>query len=584
MANKSHTIKLGVDSTDFNKGLKAADKSIIDTTKQVKSLKDGLKIEWDSSRFVKAQELAQKALVETEQKAESIRVELTRLKDVEAVDSAQYQKLQNELIKTENKTVLLRKELEKINNLRFETLGKSITDVGNKVSKAGRSLSVFSAAAAGALIGAASLAKGAVKAGDDIATASAKFDLSAKEIQRWQYIALQTDVPAEQLFKSAVKIRDAFGEQTTGKISNATKALDELGININNFRGNEDAFKATLIALSQIEDSTLQAYYANELFGEKVATDIIPLLKGGAKAIEEYSKEFEAVGYLSDENVKKLAELDNALNKATAEFEQAKIQLGIALIPVLKIFAEILTKNVVPAIQELAKWFESLSPEMQKTIVTVLAVIAVIGPLVFIVGKLIGVVGGIISLLPTLTKLIQILGTTTGRAFISLAAFGAVIFLISEVMQNWGNMSAFEQIISVLGVLTVVAFGAAIAMGAFHSAWSLGLAIVGIIAGIAAVTASINGAKNSVEGLDVPDFNVPNVTGGGGGGGMNMPEYDPNDVLRDSTGGGGSSNQDNSVVDNSVVTINIYDAEQKQTSEIIEEINKYFAEKKLGYR
>lgn len=89
-------------------------------------------------------------------------------------------------------------------------------------------------------------------------------------------------------------------------------------------------------------------------------------------------------------------------------------------------------------------------------------------------------------------------------ASISLIGFGAAIALAFVVFQNWEYMNGIEKMISVIGILTVVCLSAAIAFGAFHSAWSMGIAVAGIVAGIVAVTAAVMSARQEIDGLQIP--------------------------------------------------------------------------------
>lgn len=84
--------------------------------------------------------------------------------------------------------------------------------------------------------------------------------------------------------------------------------------------------------------------------------------------------------------------------------------------------------------------------------------------------------------------------------------FAAAIGLAFAVFTNWEYMNGMQKIVSVLGALTVALLSAAIAFGAFHSAWSLGLAIGGIAAGIVAVTAAVNSAKANIDSMEVPKY------------------------------------------------------------------------------
>lgn len=81
---------------------------------------------------------------------------------------------------------------------------------------------------------------------------------------------------------------------------------------------------------------------------------------------------------------------------------------------------------------------------------------------------------------------------------IGLAAMAVGIGLAFAVFKNWDIMNGVQRVIAVIGTLTAIVLGAALAFGLFHSAWSLGLAVAGIVAGIVAVTAAIITAQKNI--------------------------------------------------------------------------------------
>lgn len=93
------------------------------------------------------------------------------------------------------------------------------------------------------------------------------------------------------------------------------------------------------------------------------------------------------------------------------------------------------------------------------------------------------------------------LSLAVGNLTLSFAGLFASIYLVIKLIDNWGNMNSVEKIIGVLGTLSVVALSCALAIGAFHSAWSLGLAAAGIVAGIVMVTSAINNAQKRIESM-----------------------------------------------------------------------------------
>ena len=116
---------------------------------------------------------------------------------------------------------------------------------------------------------------------------------------------------------------------------------------------------------------------------------------------------------------------------------------------------------------------------------------------------------------------------TMTAGFIGLAAAitGAVLLIT-----NWSDMSTWQKIIGIVGVATTAILGLAMAFGVFHSAWSLGLATAGIVAGIGAIVASIATVKkdistatpNSSLGLDTNVLNTASSIG------SYSSEYNPN--------------------------------------------------------
>ena len=332
---KGLSVKIGADTSDFIKGLKKVDKEINLTTKQANELQKGLKLEFDEGRFVEAQRLVQQSLDQTEEKAKAIRQQLKYLEDTGNVDTEGYKKLQTELYKAENNAVLLKQKLEDINNVNTTSFVDKIKGMVTGI-KASTGALVTAGVAVGKLV------KSTVDYGDEIQTTADKYNLSAEAIQRWNYIALQSDVASEQLYKGMTKVRDAIGTALTGETNTATEALQNLGLNINEIGTDDEAFQNVIKALSNVQDSTLQAYYANEIFGERIATDLIPLLKGGAENINKLNSEFEELGALSNEEIENLAGLDNKFNNVTTRVKNLVYQLGSALAPIVSSLIDLL--------------------------------------------------------------------------------------------------------------------------------------------------------------------------------------------------------------------------------------------------
>lgn len=267
----------------------------------------------------------------------------------------------------------------------LKTMEKKLAKTSKQLNAVGKTMTAAFTAPVAAL-GALSLKT--VQYADDIATTATKINMSAEELQKWQHIAKQTDVEAERLTKGFTKFREAIGDRLLGNSTEATKALDGLGLTMSELKNGtaEQNFDKLIRNLAGIKDKTLQAAYANEIFGERAATDLIPLLAGGGAAIDKFSAEFEKMGYLTNEEVAKLAEFDNEMNRVKQSVSVAGAKLGTALLPVLQTLMNML-EAVAPILQTFGKFFSSMPTPIQKVAIVLMLVLAAIGPLLLIAAK-----------------------------------------------------------------------------------------------------------------------------------------------------------------------------------------------------
>lgn len=540
----SFTIKIGADTKTFMESMKGMNREIKQTQKSANDLEKSLEFKYDETRAVQAMGQFQRAIELCDEKAEALRAQLKHMEESGKFDKSDYAKLQLELARVETQSAKAAEGLERIKNIKVEQLNAKIEKLGDSIEKAGQKVSVFSAAAAAAIAGAAAIGKSAAATGAEIDDMTQQFDVSAETVQRWNYLALQSGVDATAFSRALIRARAAMADLSTGTANAATETLTALGISARQFGSDEEMFDGIVKALSEVEDTALQTAYANELFGDKIATQLLPYINAGAEDLAKWNAEFEAMPSLTGEEAAELAELDDTFNRLSVTMQYATAQLGEAFAPVIERVVAFIEESVVPALEALAAWFESLSPGMQDTILAMLGIIAVAGPLLILIGKM---VPGLKAVIPLFSKL----NSTIGRGMIVAATFAAVIGTVFSIITNWNNMNGIQRTIAVIGVLTAALLGAAIAFGAFHSAWSLGLAVAGIVAGITAAVAAVNAAKDEIDVPDnLPDYDGAEVANGVMNGDYALPEYT-------SSGGGGSSYTDNTYADQYNVTVNV---------------------------
>lgn len=523
---KGLTVKIGADTSDFIKEIKKVDKEISATQRTANELQKGLELEFDNKRFLQTQKQVRNALTETEAKAKAIRSQLKYLEDTGGINTEGYARLQTELAKTETNALKLKKQLDDIEKIKFENATKGISNLSNGLEKAAKKTAAFSLAATAAIAGIYKLGSDAAKTGGDLQDMADRLGVSAEALQKYDYIALQSGVDTEQLVKSMAKARDAIGTALAGGTNTATQALQELFGDIKKVPTNtEEGFNAIIEQLAKVEDSTLQAYYANEIFGERLATNLIPLINNGADKLNKFAQEFESIGYLSNEQVQALADFDDELNIMRERLELAKTELGIAMIPLLENFAQILENVIVPAIQSLSEWFGNLPEPMQSIITGALLLVAGLSPVLLILSKITGAI-------PTLIKMFgKLKGASLSTSF-GIAALAAGLGLVFDLIGNWSQMTTLEKVLKSLALAALVA---AAAITVFHASWSLGIAVGVITAAVVAGIAAINSAGKSI-GVDT-NFSDTSGIGNAAQDNYNIPT---------GNGAGNTYNEDNS--------------------------------------
>lgn len=538
---KSVTIKIGADTKDFIDGLKKADKQINVTQKTAENLTKSLQVEYSDAKFSQAQKKCQQVLQKTEEQAEAVRAKMAELEKAGKVDTADYEKLEECLAKIEIRANKAKEAQEKVNQVKLDQAKKEAEELSDKYEKAANKMKGASAVSAGLIASMGAVSKKSAALGAEIDDMSQRFGVSAETIQEWKYIAVQCGVGSDVFTKSLVKMRSAMADLSTGTVSNASKALQSLGISPNQFRTQEEMFDGIVEALSRVQDKTLQTAYANEIFGDKIATEMLPYINTGAAEIKKFKDEFAAMPSLSEEQVKALAELDDTYYRLSETMQYATAQLGVALAPLMERVVVFIENTVVPAIQSLGNWFANLNPFVQDLILGGLGILALATPTLLFLAK-------IIPKISSLIKYLKSLNSAQLKTAAGFAAMGAAAAIADDLFRNWNKMSTVEKILKGLALAAMVA---AAAVTVFHASWSLGIAIGAIAAGVVAGLAAINAAQKEIM-PEEGEFSADNISSRAGS------VYNPDDYDYSDFSGGGNHFSDYSQSSSQInITVNV---------------------------
>lgn len=214
----------------------------------------------------------------------------------------------------------------------LDTLAKSYDDAQKYAKELALEVGGLAAAGTAALAALFEFAHGAASWADDLETMSQKTGIANAELQKMQYAADIIDVSAETvsgaLNKMTLNMQTA--QSSAGK---QREAFEELGISYEDaagkLRDRETVFYELIDALGKIESETERDALAMNIFGRS-ATELNPLIKGGAQTLKELGAQAEAAGLiLSDDAVKGLHDFNDQIDLLKAKGGQiSKIIAG----------------------------------------------------------------------------------------------------------------------------------------------------------------------------------------------------------------------------------------------------------------
>lgn len=425
-------------------------------------------------------------LGDTRKRAEELR---TAIADVEQqfsgakLDQSQYDALQREIVDTA-------KELENLEDKADRSsvaLGKFEGAVGKLSEGAGKVADVMMPIS-GAIGGIMAAAFATVPATDDL---------------RGQLSLLETN--AQMAGVGMESVQNAFRQLNTvsGETDSSLEAVSNLlqaGFTESNLQyavyglaNAVTAFPDTL-KVESLADSlqeTLATGKATGQFAElldRIGYGAESFAENLAMCATEADKQGLALNILTQGPLKDYYEAWAEANPELLESRDAAADMQIALADLAEVLTPIVTK-ITDFVTDLVEWFTSLDEGTQDTLIALGGITAAIGPMAKAIE-----VGA-----PMITKLADWFSGLGANTKIAAIAIAAIVAVLAELAGAWDNMNGAEKVIAVLGLITAAALTAAVAMGAFQSATSIGIAALAIAGGIVAILAAIESANSRAE-------------------------------------------------------------------------------------
>ena len=485
--NADQALQRGKDYQAKYEPLKAELDSVAASMRGMEANQESMQAKLESGQISTEQyDAFQKKLEETRKKYKELQQAVKDLDKEFAgakMSTEQYDALQRELAATEKSL----EDLERTAKDSSSALKKFGDTVGKVSSTAGKVKNAFAPVTA-AIGGVAAAAIATVPATEEFRAGLSLLDNNAR----------QAGVGIDAARQAFMDLNTVSGE--TDSSIEAVSNLLQVGFTESNLQiaveglANAAATFPDTLKIESLADSlqeTLATGTATGQFGElldRLGVGAENFSANLAQCTTEVEKQNYALSVLVDGPLQGVYEGWRQNNPGLVESREASLKLQIAISE--------LAESLQPFVTELTElatkfldWLNSLDEGTQKAIVGIGGLVAAISPMAGAIEKVSGV-------LPKLVDLFDKLGV---KGTLVMIAIGAIVYVIAQLVDAWDDMSAMEKVIAILGLVAAAALTAAIALGAFQSAATMGLAAAGIVAGIIAITAAINSANSRAE-------------------------------------------------------------------------------------
>ena len=426
------TSKLDKSLREINKNTRAIDKELNQVNKALKFNPTSVEL-WRQKQTLLSQKVE-----ETGKKLDILKQKQANM-DTAGVskNSAEYRKLQREIIETESKLKNFTGQLKQVGNVNLKAVSAQMKDIGNKATAAGQSLKGLSMAAGAIDVALAGLAYKSGAAADDLNTLSKVTGIGTDALQKYKLSADLVDVSVEAIAKSQQKLKKNMLGALDGTNDQA-QYFEQLGVNITNADGSlrdaGDVFDETIEALGKMTNETERDAIAMALMG-KSATELNPLIEDGGETYKRVADLMANNGLevVDQETLDKANQFNDYLDEIKATWGAAISTIGMQLAGYL---APVLEK-VAGFLEKVAGWLSTLSPEVLTVIGIIAGVVAAIAPLLIVFGKIAFAISSITGLMSTLGLTF---GAIAGPIGIAIAVIGALIAVGVLLYKNWDTI------------------------------------------------------------------------------------------------------------------------------------------------
>lgn len=307
---------------------------------------------------------------------------------------------------------------------------QGMTGIGNSLAKHRKAIGTGMVALGAVITGIATKSVlDFAKMGDEIQKMALRTGFSTEALSELKHAAEISGAELSSLEKGVKKMSKTIVDANDG-MATYVRSFDRIGLSAEELieLSPEEQFEKITMAIAELENETLKAATAQDIFG-RAGTQLLPLLDAGAEGIAALRQEAHDLGIVFDqEAADKAAALTDANHRLTESFSAIKIIIAEQLVPSITPLIDRLRK----AVSAVSDWAKE-NPELTKRIVI----------LTTIVGLLLVPLGGMLVMLPFLTAgfstlAAMIKGTTAAFIGFRLAILEITLLLAGLSMMAYG--------------------------------------------------------------------------------------------------------------------------------------------------
>lgn len=218
----------------------------------------------------------------------------------------------------------------------------------------------------------------------------------------------------------------------------------------------DDALSTTISSIKNASSETEALSIAQGIFGAKGANEMTKAIREGRLSVDDISGAMEEYGSVVSDTFEATQDAPDRMKVALNNLALAGKDLGAVLLTTLAPMIE----SLAGTFKNMAQWFSGLSEGQKKTIISILALVAAIGPLLIFIGKMSTGISAIMTLAiklgPILSKLGPIIGIvkTAFSGLFAIIAANPVILIIAAIIAVlillWTKCDWFRE-----GVITI---------------------------------------------------------------------------------------------------------------------------------